>query len=74
MADLQSAARYSQVPKAQGITETAAAGLQERLQEKPEKQSEIDLDLARVMAAWPALPEPIRRAALALVESWRSQS
>jgi hypothetical protein len=26
-------------------------------------------DLARIVAAWPALPEPIRRAMLALVAS-----
>ena len=28
-----------------------------------------DPDLARVVAAWPELPEPIRRAVLALVEA-----
>ena len=28
-----------------------------------------DPDLARVVAAWPALPEPLRRAVLALVDS-----
>jgi hypothetical protein len=29
----------------------------------------LDPDLARVAAVWPELPEPIRRAILALVES-----
>jgi hypothetical protein len=29
----------------------------------------IDPDLARIAGAWPTLPEPIRRAILALVES-----
>jgi hypothetical protein len=29
----------------------------------------LDPDLARVAAAWPELPKPIRRAILALVES-----
>jgi hypothetical protein len=31
--------------------------------------AETDPDLARIIAAWPTLPEPIRRAMLALVES-----
>jgi hypothetical protein len=29
----------------------------------------VDPDLARVLNAWPDLPEPIRRAVLALVET-----
>lgn len=29
----------------------------------------LDPELARVVAAWPTLPEPIRRAVLALVSS-----
>jgi hypothetical protein len=33
------------------------------------KQAENDPDLARILQAWPTLPEPIRRAILALVES-----
>jgi hypothetical protein len=32
---------------------------------------ETDPDLARIIAAWPTLPEPIRRAMLALVETGR---
>jgi hypothetical protein len=32
-------------------------------------QAGNDPDLARILAAWPTLPEPIRRAVLALVES-----
>jgi hypothetical protein len=32
-------------------------------------RSATDADLARIVAAWPTLPEPIRRALLALVES-----
>jgi hypothetical protein len=28
-----------------------------------------DPDLARVLAAWPTMPDPIRRAVLALIES-----
>jgi hypothetical protein len=31
--------------------------------------AEIDPDLAQVLAAWPDLAEPIRRAVLALVEA-----
>jgi hypothetical protein len=31
----------------------------------------IDSDLARILDAWPTLPEPIRRAMLGLVESGR---
>jgi hypothetical protein len=34
----------------------------------------IDADLARVMAAWPALPEPIRRAVLALIDAGAGDS
>jgi hypothetical protein len=32
-------------------------------------ETPIDPDLARVVAAWPDLPKPIRRAVLALVDS-----
>jgi hypothetical protein len=35
----------------------------------PVAQTFADPDLARVAEAWPALPEAIRRAVLALVES-----
>jgi hypothetical protein len=28
----------------------------------------LDPDLAKIVAAWPSLPEPIRRAVLALIE------
>jgi hypothetical protein len=31
----------------------------------------LDPDLARVVDVWPALPEPIRRAILVLIESGR---
>jgi hypothetical protein len=31
--------------------------------------AEIDPDLARVLAAWPDLSDPIRRAVLALIEA-----
>jgi hypothetical protein len=33
----------------------------------------IDLDLARIMDAWPLLPAPIRLAILALVESGQGE-
>jgi hypothetical protein len=33
------------------------------------REAPIDPDLTRIAAAWPALPEPIRRAVLALVDS-----
>ena len=52
---------YEQVP--QGDTEINPTVLQGCLQESPE----IDPDLQRVASAWPALPEHIRRAILALV-------
>ena len=32
------------------------------------KALQADADLARIIAAWPALPEPIRRAMLALAD------
>lgn len=32
-------------------------------------QKALDPDLSRILAAWPTLPEPIRRAVLALVGS-----
>ena len=35
------------------------------------RKTENDRDLARIVDAWPSLPEPIRRAMLALVESGR---
>jgi hypothetical protein len=34
-----------------------------------QSEAETDRDLARVLAAWSTLPEPIRRAMLALIES-----
>jgi hypothetical protein len=33
----------------------------------------LDSDLARIVAAWPTLPEPIRRAMLALIGHWRDR-
>jgi hypothetical protein len=33
------------------------------------RETEIDPDLARVVSAWPGLPEAIRRAVLALIGS-----
>jgi hypothetical protein len=33
------------------------------------RESPIDPALARIVAAWPTLPEPIRKAMLALAES-----
>jgi hypothetical protein len=33
------------------------------------RETQIDPDLARVVSAWPDLPEAIRRAVLALVNS-----
>jgi hypothetical protein len=33
------------------------------------RETEIDPILARIIDAWPELPEPIRKAMLALVES-----
>jgi hypothetical protein len=35
----------------------------------PADSSPIDPDLARIVATWPTLPEPIRRATLALIGS-----
>jgi hypothetical protein len=34
-----------------------------------DQASETDPALARIVASWPALPEPIRRAVLALIET-----
>jgi hypothetical protein len=33
------------------------------------RESQIDPSLARIIGAWPTLPEPIRKAMLALVEA-----
>jgi hypothetical protein len=33
------------------------------------QETQIDPDLAQIVDAWPALPEPIRRAILVLAES-----
>jgi hypothetical protein len=38
------------------------------------RESEIDNALARIIDAWPTLPEAIRRAMLALAESGRTQA
>ncbi len=45
----------------QGICGDAPAVVAQRLPNDP--------DLARLVAAWPSLPEPIRRAVLALIDS-----
>jgi len=44
-----------------------------RQPESSQKPSEVKIepDLARIMAVWPMLPEPIRRAVLALIDSAR---
>ena len=39
--------------------------------EDPSQARPTDADLTRVLDAWPQLPEPLRRAILALVESGR---
>ena len=46
-----------------------AASRPERLAHSLAREAPIDPDLTRIAAAWPALPEPIRRAVLALVDS-----
>jgi hypothetical protein len=40
-----------------------------RLAQTLAHESQIDSALARITDAWPALPEPIRRAMMALVET-----
>ena len=42
-----------------------------RLHSVAKGRSGFDPDLARIVGAWPTLPEPIRRAMLALVEAIR---
>ena len=34
-----------------------------------DKTTPTDLDLAKVIDAWPALPEPIKRAILAMIDA-----
>jgi len=51
----------------QGVTSIPISGRSAgRSDEKAEGES-TDADLSRIMAAWPNLPEPIRKAMLALV-------
>jgi hypothetical protein len=74
----------AKLPKQQGDTATAPAEFTHpfahELQNLPEPMARprpptpsaipsTDPNLARIVAAWPALPEAIRRAMLALVES-----
>lgn len=47
-------------------------GFAHSLSYKPQDPPLTDAGLARIIAAWPALPEPIRRARLALADSGRT--
>jgi len=65
MADLQSA-----MPDTQTVSGKSTSGEQARRPDRARTKSpETDPALTRIIAAWPTLPEPIRRAMLALVGS-----
>ena len=51
--------------------EQLASKVPEALAHSLAHESPIDPNLARIVDAWPSLPEPIRRAMLALAESVR---
>jgi hypothetical protein len=53
------------------VTETPPETLPYSLSRKSQNPFSKDRDLVRLVDAWPALPEAIRRAILALVESSR---
>jgi hypothetical protein len=63
MADLQSAALPTQRDVMQRVMSTASPDLLEVCSDDP--------DLAKVVAAWPDLPEGVRQAVLALVNAVR---
>jgi len=65
IADLQSAGQSAQPPSGQ----TTSGKRARRGDRAPTKPNETDPDLARIFDAWPALPEPVRRAMLALAET-----
>ena len=65
MADLQSA---SPMPQGERLSSFKAAR-PEPLAHGLAQETQIDPDLAQIVDAWPALPEPIRRAILVLAES-----
>ncbi len=54
-------------------SETTCDNPPEPLAQTLARETQIDPDLARVIDAWPELPEAIRRAMLALVESGRKK-
>ena len=55
------------------LTSNAAAGCSAGCSEKTSEGGNTDPELAGLVAAWPTLPDPIRRAMLALLESSKSQ-
>jgi hypothetical protein len=55
---------------AERLAANRLGSLQARLQERPASDRIItELSLTGIVDTWPALPEPIRRAILALIES-----
>jgi hypothetical protein len=62
----------SKTPEESGISANSAAprtavDAEPTAANERETQSPIDPALAKIVAAWPSLPEPIRRAMLALI-------
>ncbi|HEV3263198.1 MAG TPA: hypothetical protein VG013_40560, partial [Gemmataceae bacterium] len=68
MADLQSAGNAAEGPAAPGTSGAATAELSPQLAPVPKSRLQddpvADPDLARVIAAWPDLPAPIKAAVL----------
>ena len=67
MADLQSAASTPQTPSRAKVSGNTPP----RPHRAPTKTSALDPDLARLIDAWPTLPDPIKAAVLALLDSAR---
>src|SRR3974377_2446664 len=65
MADLQSAGQKSQGHVSRRLRKPTQNPLAQTLA----RESQIDPALARIIDAWPALPEPIRKAMVALVQA-----
>src|SRR5262249_40480599 len=69
MADLQSVSEPQEYSRKDGKLGRSVPGSYTSAEKIKLATRVTDLDLARLVAAWPSRPEPIRRAMLALVAS-----
>src|SRR5262249_39215355 len=74
MADLQSAEACSNSLEKPPVTDRFVPGSYTLAEKSLSGKAITDLNLSRVIEAWPALPEPIRRAVLALITSGTDSS